>query len=262
MAFDISSNRFASLDESPSPTVKTWSHKITTPIVQPFHSPDIIHVGHRLALTDTQFTTPVKRDTSVHDLANLPPAKTLQEHTGGNIVVSPARPAQEDTEVRVEATIAEIMSRMKKEMTEEICKKLKADLGDRVATAMAELNENLRMLSKAHGIRNVEDWCIKRMVKLLGIHDDETITTADVVDRFLNSFTFGGVTKGDIESLKHSKGRQMANEVIRIKYGMDGIEDMARVWKFLKPSLEGADASRYERLYKFCTGTTPANKKN
>jgi hypothetical protein len=97
------------------------------------------------------------------------------------------------------------------------------------------------------------------MVKLLGIRDDETITSADVVDRFLKSFTFGGVTKGDIESLKHSKERQMANEVIHIKYGM---EDMARVWKFLKPSLEGADVSRYERLYKFCTGTAPTKKKN
>ena len=206
MALNIS-NRFASLDESPSPAPKTWSHKITTPIAQPFHSPDIIHVGHRLALTDTQFRTPVKRDTSVHDLANLPPAKTLQEHTGGNIVVSPARPAQEDTEVRVEATIAEIMSRMKKEMREELRKEVKADIKDGVAMAIAKLNENLRMLSKAHGIRNVEDWCINRMIELLGIRDDETITTADVVDQFLKSFPFGGITKGDIESLKYSKGR-------------------------------------------------------
>ena len=100
------------------------------------------------------------------------------------------------------------------------------------------------------------------MIRLLEIYDDETITITDVVDWFLKFFTFSEVTNGDIESLKHSIGRQMVNKVIYIKYGMDEIEDMVRVWKFLKPSLEGADVSRYEQLYKFCSGITSAKKKN
>ena len=61
--------------------------------------------------------------------------------------------------------------------------------------------------------------------------------------------------------MKDSKERELANTVIHIKYGMDRVEDMARVWKFLQPSLEGADASRYERLYKFCTGATQTDQK-
>ena len=93
MAFNISSNCFASFDESPLLTLKTWSHKITISIVQPFYSPDIIHVGHCLALIDTQFITSVKCGTSVHDLTNLPMSKALYEHTTGSIIVSPAGPA-------------------------------------------------------------------------------------------------------------------------------------------------------------------------
>lgn len=54
----------------------------------------------------------------------------------------------------------------------------------------------------------------------------------------------------------------MVNKVIYIKYGMDEIENMVRVWKFLKPSLEGADVSHYEQLYKFYSGITSAKKKN
>lgn len=138
-------------------------------------------------------------------------------------------------------------------MNEEFRNQWNTDIDARVAKYLTELHEKLRMLSKAHGIRNVEDWCIKRMAELLGIRDGK-ITSADVVERFLQSFAFSEITRVDIESLEES---EMANTTINIKYRTDRAEDMVTTWKFLRPSLEGADASRYERFYKFCTGATP-----
>jgi hypothetical protein len=85
MSTKRSSNPFGPLADSPSLSPKVWSHRIKAPIVASPLSPDIIHVDHRLALTDTRSITPVNRDLPISDLSKLPAAKFLQENVEGKI---------------------------------------------------------------------------------------------------------------------------------------------------------------------------------
>ena len=111
-----SSNRFAPLDESPSPAPKVWSRRVKIPIVAMPQSSDVIHIGHRFGLTDTHSVSSVKKDLSVSDLSKLTTAKSLQKIIGGKIVISSTRPAMKETAVRAETTIEEVLKRMRKSL--------------------------------------------------------------------------------------------------------------------------------------------------
>jgi hypothetical protein len=89
----------------------------------------------------------------------------------------------------------------------------------------------------------------------------DKVEHATVVDRFMESFTYDGVTKSDLEYLKHSSARDEANAVTHVRYGNESREEMLKVWRFLKPSLEEKNRLRYERMWKFGLGETAVLKK-
>jgi hypothetical protein len=114
------SNRFELLasDYPATPThatVATHSHHLHgSPQSTPTDAlgEDLVHVGHRIELTDTTFITPVRRHYPLHDLEKLPAALELQKHVDGKIVVSPAKSATDDMEVRVETSMESLLKKM------------------------------------------------------------------------------------------------------------------------------------------------------
>jgi hypothetical protein len=129
---------------------------------------DLVKVGHRLSLTDTHCVTPIRRHYPAEDLAQLPAALELRTAVNGKIVISLAKSAVDDTELRVETTFTQLVNSINKEMAAEFESKLEAKLKHR--------DENLACLSRAHGVRQVEDWAINRMKAALGIPDNDKPT--------------------------------------------------------------------------------------
>ena len=74
-----------------------------------------VHIGHRVELTDT-IITPVCRHYTLHDLEKLPAALELQKHIDGKIVVSPAKSATDEMEVRVETSMESLLVKMEEQV--------------------------------------------------------------------------------------------------------------------------------------------------
>jgi hypothetical protein len=219
---------------------------------------DIVHVSHRVSLTDAHYVTPVRRHYSMEDLAQLPAALELRRNADGTIVVSPAKSATDDTEVRVESNMQAMYMKMEnhvRQMIEEQYTQVEARVEDR----FNEVKRDMGHLHRAWAIRNIEDWAVKWMKSKLDMKD-EKITHTKVVEAFLTDFRFGGVTTPDLKSLCGSTERELANDIIHISYP-DDIDTLRTAWKYLRPVLSDEDMHRYERLFKFGIGESPIQRK-
>jgi di/tripeptidase len=113
--------------------------------------------------------------------------------------------------------------------------------------------QDMGLLHRAVAIRNIEDWVIHRIKSKLGLSEKDNISHVDVVEQFIATYRFGGVTTSDLKSVGDSEERKTANSIIHIKYP-DQISSLRTAWKYVRPVLTDVEALKYERLMKFAEG--------
>jgi len=218
-----------------------------------------VKVKHRLDLTDTHSQSVVPRHTPIATLESLPAVTNLQEVFGGSIDVSPAKSANSDTEVRVTHNLQELVSQITA-VRAEVKGEVERAVEEKLARKFDDLDEGVRWVSFYHGIRNIEDFCIKRMRKVLNIPTRTDITYSEIVDRFHAKFNYAGVSKSDVMSLKDSKSRTVANSIFHLDVQSDA--EVSRMWRLIQPTFrEDAERKRYERLLQFGRARTAITKK-
>ena len=104
-----------------------------------------------------------------------------------------------------------------------------------------DLDEGVRWIYFYHGIRNIEDFCIKRMRKVLNIPARTDITYSEIIDRFHAKFNYAGVSKSNVMSLKDSKSRVVANIIFHLDIQSDA--EMSRIWRLIQSTFR-EDAER------------------
>ena len=85
------------------------------------------------------------------------------------------------------------------------------------------------------------------------MEEDDDFSHAKVVEQFISTYRFRGVTTSDLKSLGDSEERKTANATIHIHYP-DQINLLRIAWKYLRPVLTEVEALKYERLMKFAEG--------
>jgi hypothetical protein len=190
----------------------------------------------------------------------------LQKQLDGKIVVSPAKSATDDTEVRVETTMEWLLLKMEEQVRKMIDEKFTVvktttgeDLGE-MKRNMGHLQRDMGHLHRAYAMRNIEDWVIKRIKSKLGMKQDDEVSHADVVEEFIATYRFGGVTTSDLKSVADSEERKTANSIIHISYP-DQIDTLRTAWKYVRPVLTDDEALKYGRLMKFVEGDCAMQKK-
>ena len=131
---------------------------------------------------------------------------------------------------------------------------------EKLAWKFDDLDEGVRWVYFYHGIRNIDDFCIKRMRKFLNISTRTDITYSEIVDRFHANFNYAGVSKSDVMSLKDSQSRTVANTIFHLDVQSDA--EVSRMWRLIQPTFrEDAERKRYERLLQFGRARTAITKK-
>ena len=232
----------------------------STPSPPERKSDGCVKVKHRLDLTDTHSQSVVPRHTPIAILESLPAVTNLQEVFGGSIDVSPARSANSDTEVRVTHSLQELVSQITLAVRAEVKGEVEHAVEEKLARKFDDLDEGVRWIYFYHGIRNIEDFCIKRMRKELNIPTRTDITYSEIVDRFHAKFNYADVSKSDLMSLKDSKSRTVANTIFHLDVQSD--VEVSRMWRLIQPTFrEDAERKRYERLLQFGRTRTAITKK-
>ena len=162
----------------------------------------------------------------------------------------------------------ELLPQMSLALRTEVKWQVERAVEEKLALAMEEmwarkfddLDEGVRWVYFYHGIRDIEDFCIKRMRKVLNIPTRTDITYSEIVDRFHANFNYAGVSKSDIMSLKDSKAGTVANTIFHLDVQSDA--EVSRMWRLLQPTFrEDAERKRYERLLQFGRARTAIAKK-
>jgi hypothetical protein len=81
-------------------------------------------IGCAFAMDQPDTSEPVATGPTSSELQNLSSAQAMQASFGGNIVVSPAKSATSETEVRVESSFQETLERIRRDMQEELSRDL------------------------------------------------------------------------------------------------------------------------------------------
>jgi len=115
------------------------------------------------------------------------------------------------------------------------------------------------LISKGVLIRNIQDWSLMRMRRVLKMNDDTLFET--IIDRFIADYNFYGISKNDILSLKNNQDTRTANEMFHINLDTTSSEKIESWWMFMKRSLNEQELIRYERLMKFGTSKLHIEKK-
>jgi len=131
---------------------------------------------------------------------------------------------------------------------------------EKLARKFDDLDEGVRWVYFYHGIRNIEDFCVRRMRRALNIPNRTDITYSEIVDRFHAKFNYAGVTKSDLLSLKDSKSHTAVNTVFHLDVQSDA--EVSRMWRLIQPIFrKDAERTRYERLLRFGRGRSVITKK-
>jgi hypothetical protein len=208
--------------------------------------------------TDTASTSIAPRHMPQAHLEVLPPVLNLHDSFGGEIEPSPAKSANSDIEVRVENTYSSLLDRMRRDLLSEIDQRIEA----RETARMAEKDDFVEQLFRAHGIRNIEDWAIGRMREELGLSKVSDVTYSVIIDRFVKEFDFDGVTPRDLEQLKFSSARTQANLLFHINLQNTDSGELLRFWTRLRPSLIGEEKPYYEKMMQFCRKKNSVSRKD
>jgi hypothetical protein len=221
---------------------------------------DSVNIKHRLDLRDTHSVSVVPRHTPIDTLESLPAVTDLQEVFGGSIDISPARSATSDTEVRVTHSLQELVSQITQAVRAEVKGEVQRAVDEKLASKFDDVDEGLRWVYYYHGIRNIEDFCLKRMRNVLNISSKTDMTYSEIVDLFHAKCNYAGVSKSDVMSLKDSKSRTAANTIFHLDVNSD--DEVSRMWRLMQPTFrEDAERRRYERLLQFGRSRTAISKK-
>lgn len=111
---------------------------------------------------------------------------------------------------------------------------LREDVVRQLEEKMANLEECTNWMAHAQGIRNIEDFAMKKMRKALKIPEKIQVAHATVVARFIikyiSQYSFPIVTNLDLQSLKSSQPRTDANRIFRLDI-IDDEEKIDRIWE-------------------------------
>ncbi len=259
-------NRFAALglDEDEAPE--------NIPPLTPTQKSDLVSVHHRVVLAGAHSVSVVQRHTPLHELQELPNIINMHNEYRGSIEVSPARSATSQTESNVAVQHMEWYERFRDFLLHDRTfydqfkrvhePELLEDAIRKQEEKAADLEEFTKWVTHAYGIRNIEDFAIKRMRKALKIPEKAQVTHATVVDRFIAQYSFPVVTKQDLQSLKSSQLRTDANRTFHLDIIYDE-EKINRIWRVLKSTIDDVQTrERYERLLRFGRGMGELIKKS
>ena len=118
-------------------------------------------------------------------------------------------------------------------MGTEVKEEVERIVDGKLARRFEDIDEGVRWVYFYHGIRNIEDFCIKRMRRMLNIPQKTEVTYSETVDRFHAKFNYAGVSKSDLMSLKDSKSRTAANIVFHLDVQSES--EISRMWRLIQP---------------------------
>jgi rRNA maturation endonuclease Nob1 len=261
------SNSYAALDDSPqfqTPSKKKSKKKKSNfPPKHGANAPDTpssasqVEVKHRLDLVDTHSISTVPRLTPAPELQNLSPAQAMQASFGGNIVVSPAKSATSETEVRVESSFQETLERIRRDMQEELSRDLKSAIAievQKVETRFSQQDVRMSRLYHGYGVCNIEDFCIQRMKRIMNIPKKEKVIYTELLREFTRKYKASIVSVEDLKTLSRSIAHEEANDLFHIDIDLEDPEEVDDIWKVTKLTLPEQDRGRYERLLAFGRG--------
>ena len=237
-----------------------------------------VRVNHRLALVDTHKTSFVPRHTPDNTLRQLALVSEMLEEYGERVVVSPDGSACSSTSVYVESTYADIHARMRSKFNEDIKarleeieqkieQKIERKIERKIEQMVREYIENqtafVRHILQAHAIRNIQDWRVLSMKRLLRLPKTDASTFREVVSAFLRRFDVTGLYPADLQSIISSTDRDNSNAVFHIDVNNVDDQLMRQMFSCIKTSnMSPEDISRYERLADFGRGKSSVSPKN
>jgi hypothetical protein len=261
-----STNSFTALDDSrpfQTPSKKKSKKKSNFPPKDSATVPDTpsptsrVEIKHRLDLIDTHSITTVPRGTPAAELQNLFPAQEMQASFEGKVVVSPAKSATSETEVRLESSFQETLQRIRQDMQEELGRELKRAIAievQKVETRFSEQDIRISRLYRGYSVRNIEDSCLHRMKRIMNIPKKAKVNYTELVREFTQKYKATIVSVEDLRSLGRSIAREEANEIFHVDINLEDREAVDDIWKITKLTLPEQDRGRYERLLAFGRG--------
>jgi hypothetical protein len=181
----------------------------------------------------------------------------MQASFGGNIVVSSAKSATSETEVRVESSFQETLERIRRDMQEELSRDLKSAIAievQKVETRFSQQDVRISRLYRGYGVRNIEDFCIQRMKRIMNIPKKEKVIYTELVREFTRKYKASIVSVEDLKTLGRSIAREEANDLFHIDIDLEDPEEIDDIWKVTKLTLLEQDCGYYERLLAFGRG--------
>jgi hypothetical protein len=256
----VSQNRFSILDLPTMPLPKR-TKKPKKP-KKGKSTEDTVQVKHPLKLPDTDSTSTVPLQTPIDTLAKRSPANNLQESVDGSIKVLPAKTDHSESKLNVHSSNKDFRTQMLldvKSMVAESNEDMRKEFVAALESHIKTQEDYVQLISKGFLIRNIQDWSLGRMRKVLKLDEDPRIET--IVDSFIERYDFYGISRNDLLSLKNSPERTEADDLFHISLETTSAEKIDKLWKVIKMTLNEEEKTQYEGLMKFGRGGIPIELK-
>jgi hypothetical protein len=209
-----------------------------------------VEIYYRVRLPETEGFKFVQRHTPPKDLLEALEIKSLVNSLGGTAIVSPLKSACSETEVRVNVNFGDLITRMKREIMDEVNSRMdRADtrLNDHVAESSFMLH-----CAKYASLRSVEDWALNRIKRVAKLPSE--LPHRETIDFFLRNYEAPGVPKEYLLSLRHSSVRQTAIDYVHMS--PDDADAVDSMWNSLSRMLTTEERDKYRALMQFGRGLT------
>jgi len=101
-------------------------------------------------------------------------------------------------------------------------------------------------------MRSVEDWCVQRMRRFMGLKESEILMHETLVDLVLSKYISLSCERSHLLSLKSAADRRSLNATIHLS--CDNEEDVKLVRDMMSGTLSNEDAARFFALLDFGRG--------